>query len=138
MMTEKQKKIFVAIGIAGVLWIAIIIGVVAHIVLAGDGFTREDLKNLRKQVEKQAEGVEECVPDCLMQQSEIEEKLGMPNGGQCFDECKVWIDGRESCYARKCRYDKKIGRKMYGITVYYDLAGEVSGAESMDWEEIDD
>jgi hypothetical protein len=48
MMTEKQKKIFVAIGIAGVLWIAIIIGVVAHIVLAGDGFTREDLKNLRK------------------------------------------------------------------------------------------
>ena len=68
-MTEKQK-IFMAIGIAGVLWIAIIIGVVAHFV--ADDFTLEDLKNLRKQVEKQAEGVEECVPDCLMQQSEID------------------------------------------------------------------
>jgi hypothetical protein len=139
MMTEKQKKIFVAIGIAGVLWIAIIIGVVAHIVLAGDGFTREDLKNLRKQVEKQAEGVEECVPDCLMQQSEIEEKLDMSNKGKCFDECEVNMRaGTEVCYERVCRYDKKIGRKMYGITVHYDLAGEVSGAESMDWEEIDD
>ena len=46
--------------------------------------------------------------------------------------------GTEVCYERVCRYDKKIGRKMYGITVHYDLAGEVSGAESMDWEEIDD
>ena len=135
MMTEKQKWIFVAIGIAGVLWIAIIIGVVAHFV-AGDS-TLKDLENLRQQVEKQAEGVEECVPDCLMQQSEIEENLGMPYGGQCFDECKVWIDGRESCYARECRYDKKSGRKVYSITVHYDIAGEVSGAESMDWEEID-
>lgn len=139
MMTEKQKKIYVVVGIAGFLWITIIIGVVAHIVLAGDGFTLKDLENLRKQVEKQAEGVEECVPDCLMQQSEIEEKLGMPNGGQCFDECKVNMRvGTEVCYERVCRYDKKIGRKMYGITVHYDIDGEVSGAESMDWEVIDD
>ena len=141
MMTKKQKWIFVAIGIAGVwggiIIIGVIIGVVAHFV-AGD-FTLEDLKNLRNQVEKQAEGVEECVPECLMQQSEIEEKLGMPNGGQCFDECEVNMRaGTEVCYERVCRYDKKIGRKMYGITVHYDLSGEVSGAESMDWEVIDD
>ena len=136
MMTEKQKWFFVTIGIAGVLWITIIIGVVAHFV-AGNS-TLKDLEDLRQQVEKQAEGVEECVPDCLMQQSEIEEKLGMPNGGRCFDECKAWIDGRESCYARECRYDKKIGQKMYGITVHYDIDGEVSGAESMEWEVIDD
>ena len=166
MMTEKQKKIYVVVGIAGFLWITIIIGVVAHIVLAGDGFTLEDLKNLRnqvayekeeagkdtgdgftledlknlrKQVEKQAEGVEECVPDCLMQQSEIEEKLGMLNGGQCFDECEVNMRaGTEVCYERVCRYDKKIGRKMYAITVKYSSWEGQSGAESMDWEVIDD
>lgn len=141
MMTKKQKWIFVAIGIAGVwgviIIIGVIIGVIAHI--ATDDFTLEDLKNLRKQVKKQAEGVEECVPDCLMQQSEIEEKLGMPNGGQCFDECSINIHaGTEVCYERVCRYDKKIGRKMYGITVHYDIAGEVSGAESFDWEVIND
>ncbi len=140
-MTKKQKWIFVAIGIAGVwggiIIIGVIIGVVAHFV-AGDS-TLKDLENLRQQVEKQAEGVEECVPDCLMQQSEIEEKLGMPNGGRCFDECSINIHaGTEVCYERVCRYDKKIGRKMYGITVHYDIDGEVSGAESMEWEEIGD
>lgn len=135
MMTEKQKWFFVTIGIAGVLWITIIIGVVAHFV-AGNS-TLKDLEDLRQQVEKQAEGVEECVPDCLMQQSEIEKKLDMSNKGRCFDKCLISA-GSEVCYEIECRYEKKIGRKMYSITVHYSTSGEVSGAESISWEEIDE
>ena len=137
MMTEKQKKIYVGIGVAGVVWLAMIILVVAHIVSAGDDFTLKDLENLRKQVENQAEGAEECVPDCLMQQSEIEKKLDMSNKGRCFDKCLISA-GSEVCYEIECRYEKKIGRKMYSITVHYSTSGEVSGAESISWEEIDD
>lgn len=152
MMTEKQKKIYVVVGIAGFLWIAIIIGVVAHIVLAGDGFTLEDLKNLRNQVayEKEEAGKDTgdgpCGIDCYMLLSDVEEKLGMSNKGTCVSLCwngreEIIDTGSEDCVQYTggvCRYNKKIGRKMYAITVKYSSWEGQSGAESMDWEEIDD
>ena len=118
---------------------ALVLLVLLASILPGYGktFTLKDLENLRKQVENQAEGAEECVPDCLMQQSEIEKKLDMSNKGRCFDKCLISA-GSEVCYESECRYDKKIGRKMYSITVRYSTLGEVSGAESISWEEIDE
>lgn len=150
MMNEKQKKIFVGIGIAGVLWIAIIIGVVAHFVT--DDFTLKDLENLRNQVayEKEEAGKDTgngtCGIDCYMSLSDVEEKLDMSNKGTCFSLCwngrKEIIDtGSEYCVQYTggvCRYDKKIGRKMYAITVKYSSWELESFAESIDWEEIDD
>ena len=148
-MTEKQK-IFVAIGIAGVLWIAIIIGVVAHFV--ADDFTLEDLKNLRNQVAYEKETAEKdtgdgpCGVDCYMLRSAVEEKLGMSNKGTCVGLCwngreEIINTGSEDCFqyiGSVCRYDKKIGRKMYAITVKYSSWEGQSGAESFDWEVIND
>lgn len=153
-MTKKQKWIFVAIGIAGVwgviIIIGIIIGVIAHI--ATDDFTLEDLKNLRNQVayEKEEAGKDTgdgpCGIDCYMLQSAVEEKLGMSNKGTCVGLCwngreEIIYTGSEDCFqyiGSVCRYDKKIGRKMYAITVKYSSWEGQSGAESMDWEVIDD
>lgn len=153
-MTKKQKWIFVAIGIAGVwgvtIIIGVIIGVIAHI--ATDDFTLEDLKNLRNQVAYEKEAAEKdtgdgpCGVDCYMLQSAVEEKLGMSNKGTCVDLCwngreEIINTGSEDCFqyiGSVCRYDKKIGRKMYAITVKYSSWEGQSGAESMDWEEIDD
>lgn len=154
MMTKKQKWIFVAIGIAGVwgviIIIGVIIGVIAHI--ATDDFTLEDLKNLRNQVayEKEEAGKDTgdgpCGIDCYMLLSDVEEKLGMSNKGTCVSLCwngreEIIDTGSEDCVQYTggvCRYDKKIGRKMYAITVKYSSWEGQSGAESMDWEEIDD
>ncbi len=154
MMTKKQKWIFVAIGIAGVwgviIIIGVIIGVIAHI--ATDDFTLEDLKNLKNQVAYEKEAAEKdtgdgpCGIDCYMLQSAVEEKLGMSNKGTCVGLCwngreKIINTGSEDCFqyiGSVCRYDKKIGRKMYAITVKYSSWEGQSGAESMDWEEIDD
>ena len=153
-MTKKQKWIFVAIGIAGVwgvtIIIGVIIGVIAHI--ATDDFTLEDLKNLRNQVAYEKEAAEKdtgdgpCGVDCYMLQSAVEEKLGMSNKGTCVDLCwngreEIINTGSEDCFqyiGSVCRYDKKIGRKMYAITVKYASWEAQSGAESVDWEEIDD
>jgi len=154
MMTKKQKWIFVAIGIAGVwgviIIIGVIIGVIAHI--ATDDFTLEDLKNLRNQVAYEKEAAEKdtgdgpCGVDCYMLRSAVEEKLGMSNKGTCVGLCwngreEIINTGSEDCFqyiGSVCRYDKKIGRKMYAITVKYSSWEGQSGAESMDWEEIDD
>jgi hypothetical protein len=154
MMTKKQKWIFVAIGIAGVwgviIIIGVIIGVIAHI--ATDDFTLEDLKNLRNRVayEKEEAGKDTgdgpCGIDCYMLLSDVEEKLGMSNKGTCVSLCwngreEIIDTGSEDCVQYTggvCRYDKKIGRKMYAITVKYSSWEGQSGAESMDWEEIDD
>ena len=154
MMTKKQKWIFVAIGIAGVwgviIIIGVIIGVIAHIAI--DDFTLEDLKNLRNQVAYEKEAAEKdtgdgpCGVDCYMLQSAVEEKLGMSNKGTCVGLCwngreEIINTGSEDCFqyiGSVCRYDKKIGRKMYAITVKYSSWEGQSGAESMDWEEIDD
>ena len=154
MMTKKQKWIFVAIGIAGVwgviIIIGVIIGVIAHI--ATDDFTLEDLKNLRNQVAYEKEAAEKdtgdgpCGVDCYMLLSDVEEKLGMSNKGTCVSLCwngreEIIDTGSEDCVQYTggvCRYDKKIGRKMYAITVKYSSWEGQSGAESMDWEEIDD
>ncbi len=153
-MTKKQKWIFVAIGIAGVwgviIIIGVIIGVIAHIAI--DDFTLEDLKNLRNQVAYEKEAAEKdtgdgpCGVDCYMLQSAVEEKLGMSNKGTCVGLCwngreEIINTGSEDCFqyiGSVCRYDKKIGRKMYAITVKYSSWEGQSGAESMDWEEIDD
>lgn len=154
MMTKKQKWIFVAIGIAGVwgviIIIGVIIGVIAHI--ATDDFTLEDLKNLRNQVAYEKEAAEKdtgdgpCGVDCYMLQSAVEEKLGMSNKGTCVGLCwngqeEIINTGSEDCFqyiGSVCRYDKKIGRKMYAITVKYSSWEGQSGAESISWEEIDD
>ena len=154
MMTKKQKWIFVAIGIAGewgvIIIIGVIIGVIAHIAI--DDFTLEDLKNLRNQVAYEKEAAEKdtgdgpCGVDCYMLQSAVEEKLGMSNKGTCVGLCwngreEIINTGSEDCFqyiGSVCRYDKKIGRKMYAITVKYSSWEGQSGAESMDWEEIDD
>lgn len=154
MMTKKQKWIFVAIGIAGVwgviIIIGVIIGVIAHI--ATDNFTLEDLKNLRNQVAYEKEEAEKdtgdgpCGIDCYMLHSDVEEKLGMSNKGTCVSLCwngreEIIYTGSEDCVqyiGSVCRYDKKIGQKMYAITVKYSSWEGQSGAESMDWEEIDD
>ena len=113
----------------------------------GKTFTLEDLKKLRNEVEEaQSTPAEECAPDCGLGLSYVEEKLGMSNKGTCVGLCwngreEIIYTGSEDCFqyiGSVCRYDKKIGRKMYAITVKYSSWEGQSGAESMDWEEIDD
>lgn len=128
-----------------VLLVSILLG-------CGETFTLEDLKNLRNQVayEKEEAGKDTgdgpCGIDCYMLLSDVEEKLGMSNKGTCVSLCwngqeNIIYTGSEDCVqftGGVCRYDKKIGRKMYAITVKYSSWEGQSGAESMDWKEIDD
>lgn len=113
----------------------------------GKTFTLEDLKKLRSEVEEaQSTPAEECAPDCGLGLSYVEEKLGMSNKGICVDLCwngqeNIIYTGNEDCVqftGGTCRYDKKIGRKMYAITVEYSTWEAVSDAVSIDWEEIDE
>lgn len=113
----------------------------------GKTFTLEDLKKLRNEVEEaQSTPAEECAPDCGLGLSYVEEKLGMSNKGICVDLCwngqeNIIYTGNEDCVQFTggiCRYDKKIGRKMYAITVEYSTWEAVSDAVSIDWEEIDE
>ena len=143
-MTEKQKGIYVAIGIFVVLLITLIIELVVHVAagnahvvadgpdVVADSFTLKDLENLKNQTE----AFEECVPDCLMKQSDIEKKLGMSNKGTCFDVCLDARLGSEDCMQDGgiCHYRKTIGRKMYAITIEYLLWEGELRAQSIDWE----
>lgn len=133
---------------------ALVLLVLLASILPGCGktFTLEDLKNLRNQVAYEKEEAEKdtgdgpCGVDCYMLQSAVEEKLGMSNKGTCVGLCwngreEIINTGSEDCFqyiGSVCRYDKKIGRKMYAITVKYSSWEGQSGAESMDWEKIDD
>ena len=148
MMTEKQKRIYVTIGIAVVLWIAILIGVIVHIVPTGDGMTLGKLDDIIDQVRYKKEmawkniGDGPCGPDCLMKQSDVEKKIGVSKGTcvyLCWNGRENIIDtGNENCMTYTgsvCKYSRKIGRR-YGVIItvkYTSWEGEWR-AESMDWE----
>ena len=82
-----------------------------------------------------------CGWNCYMEQSDVEKKLGMSNKGTCVNLCwngqeNIIDTGSEDCTytGSVCRYDKKIGQKMYSITVKYSSWEAESRAESIDWE----